>query len=426
MRFNAFYPTFRRALRASVLLGALSCMPSASQPGELAALRFAGVDLVHALRRVAGEADLVLVLDEVRPRIGLAQDLARHAVDVDLPAGRVEAALDTLSALVDDFEYRIVEDVLLVQSKRAKQQQSALDTPDLPEAQLEVDLYGLLEWLGSTRPRTLLATGELRGQPVFQAVRLAIPANSSAIDVLVAYARALGRSVHLERAEYTPSAASGGTLITTSLSLWRALDAPVQAPVERPRASAVAALANLARRTETRLCVLDRTAFFDPRGYLNFAPGEDPELALAASLDTLETSPDGEVFSWEEAPDCYRVRSEAFEKRPLGRELLAATLRAGTFEGSLAELARWINANRREASEERLLGGELVAGDPVVRVEVEEGTRVEDLLHAFALASGEGWNYVVRAVEPGQELRDSWTGAYLTRLSAWIPDTARE
>jgi len=51
---------------------------------------------------------------------------------------------------------------------------------------------------------------------------------------------------------------------------------------------------------------------------------------------------------------------------------------------------------------------------------------VEDVLHAFASASGEGWNYVVRAVEPGQELAGSWTGAYLTRLAEWVPDTARE
>jgi len=428
MKLEAFYPTVRRALGTSCLLaGMLTCVPAGTPLGEVPALRFAGVDLVYALRRVAAEAHLVLILDEVRPSRGLAHDLARHAIDVDLTSGPVQGALDQLVRLSSDFEYRLAEGVLIVQSQRAKQQPSALDIPDLPAAQLEVDLYGLLEWLRSTRPRTLLATGELRRQPVFQAVKLAVPANSSAIDVVAAYARALGSGVHLQRAEYTQSAsAEDDPVIATSISLWGALDEPVHAPAERPRVSAISGLANLARRTETRLCVLDRTAFFDQRGYLNFAPGEDPELALAASLDTLETGPEGELFVWEESPDCYRVRSDAFEKRPLGRELLSAKLRAGTFEGSLAELARWINANRLQASGERLLGGELADGAPTARIDVAEGTQVEELLRAFASASGEGWNYVVRAVEPGQELSGSWTGAYLTRLAAWVPDTARE
>jgi hypothetical protein len=426
LRLEAFYPTVRRALGASALLaGMLTCHPATTPPGEVPALRFAGVDLVYALRRVAAEAHLVLILDEVRPSSGLGHDLARHAVDVDLPAGPVQGALDPLTQLTSDFQYRVDDGVLIVQSRRAQQQPGALDTKDLPAAQLEVDLYGLLEWLRSTRPRTLLATGELRRQPVFQAVKLSVPANSSAVDVIAAYARALGSGVHLQRAEPAQSEA-GEPLVATSISLWSALDAPVYAPDERPRSSAISGLANLARRTQTRLCVLDRTAFFDQRGYLNFAPGEDPELALAASLDTLETGPEGELFVWEESADCYRVRSDAFEKRPLGRGLLGAKLRAGSFQGSLAELARWINANRLEPSDERLLGGELDDAAPTAQIDVAEGTQVEELLRAFASASGEGWNYVVRAVEPGQELRDSWTGAYLTRLAAWVPDTARE
>ncbi len=63
-----------------------------AQPHVVPALRFAGVNLIYALRRVAAEAKLLLALDELQPR-DLGPDLNRFRVDVDLPAGPVQEAL---------------------------------------------------------------------------------------------------------------------------------------------------------------------------------------------------------------------------------------------------------------------------------------------------------------------------------------------
>jgi hypothetical protein len=107
-----------------------------------------------------------------------------------------------------------------------------------------------------------------------------------------------------------------------------------------------------------------------------------------------------------------------------GRDLFRSELLAGEFEGSLPELARWINTHQKNPNGEVLMGGEIVEGLPTAKLKIEPGTTVFDALIEFAKASGVSANVSVldmanpvtgkMGVHP-----NAWRGAYLQDLGEW-------
>ena len=87
------------ALVGSATLGGCGGSPESEGPLAEAALlpgpRFAGVDLVYALRRVAARSGMLLALDEINMGPG-TPDLDRFRIDLDLEAsaGRLPEGVD--------------------------------------------------------------------------------------------------------------------------------------------------------------------------------------------------------------------------------------------------------------------------------------------------------------------------------------------
>lgn len=417
----------RRAGAALGALLALAMTDCGAQPepprdavGQVAALRFAGVDLIYALQRLAGEAGLLLVLDEVRPRGLIGEDLALERVDLDLPAGPIEDALARLQE-VAKFDFEIEDGVLLVHSSRSLEERSALDAHRLPGVQLEVDFPGLLRWIGQTTPDAYLHMGARRGQPVYRRVALQVEPGTSVFDLLVDFSRAVGAGLRIRRAGYKLEG-HDDRVVATTVGMLSALDEPQPAPPTRSSRGITWALANLEDRSGVPICVIDRSALLDLRGSLNYIQKIDRGLPLDAALDAIawRGSDVDADFTWERLDGVVRVRSRHFDYYLTGRDLLDERLEAGVFEGSLAELARWINGHRREPSSKVLAGGEILDSAPRARIEIADGTRVEDALIQFAAAAGEGWSLVVRdSVSPVQPMENTWAGAYLSRLADW-------
>jgi hypothetical protein len=102
------------------------------------------------------------------------------------------------------------------------------------------------------------------------------------------------------------------------------------------------------------------------------------------------------------------------------------TVTGGKFEGTLPELARWINENRSKPPKKVLMGGEITGKGPASKLEIAEGTTVEEALLDFARASGAGWNLVlIDELTPDAPVRElpanAWLGAYLMPLESWAP-----
>ena len=115
------YKTGRRSgtlfcLIAVLSSGAAGCskeLEASEQPVQarmVPGLRFAGVNLIYALRRLAAEAELLLALDELQPR-DLGPDLDRFRIDLDLPAGSVQTALEALKGQTQAFDFGIFDSV---------------------------------------------------------------------------------------------------------------------------------------------------------------------------------------------------------------------------------------------------------------------------------------------------------------------------
>jgi hypothetical protein len=114
------------------------------------------------------------------------------------------------------------------------------------------------------------------------------------------------------------------------------------------------------------------------------------------------------------------VYSEVIDRLPRGAEILEERLGGGRFQGSLAELGRWLTQQLRRTSGRRLAAGEIVPGAPTATLLVEEGTTVGEVLESFARATKRGWYLATfdRAT-PKSQLLESWRGAYLSDLAEW-------
>ena len=423
--------TLRRlALGPLLLLGAGACdePPHSSADSQYAipALRFAGVDLVYALRRVAGEAGLLLVLDEIRPDGATAQDLGFERVDTDLEPGPAERALETLRRASEGaFHYRIEEGLLIVRSIASLDEQTFLDREILPAASIEVDFNGMVDWIMARAPDALLLRGARRGQPVFKRVALDIPERSSVMDVFLIYARAVESGLRIRRAGYPLPDGRRDLVVANTVGLWESLRDPVPVPDIRQAPSIIYALAQVAERNPgVVLCVFDRSILMDNRGTLNFTSKVDRGLPLEQALSAIADQGTNHPadFRWLREDGVIKVQARMYGSLQTGRGLMAEKLHGGRFRGSLGGLVRWLNANRMLPSPKLLLGGEVVPGAELAEIEMADGSTVEQALTQFALATGQGIVVVVKdSPTQAEPLRGTWSGAWVSRLVEWGP-----
>ena len=85
-------------------------------------------------------------------------------------------------------------------------------------------------------------------------------------------------------------------------------------------------------------------------------------------------------YTWEWLDGVIHVRSRFYSFNLPGQDLLNDTVTAGKFEGTLPELARWINENRSKPPKKVLMGGEITGKGPASKLEIAEGTTVEEAL----------------------------------------------
>ena len=425
-------------------LGAITaCGPSAPQRDAFVdkeypvpALRFAGVSLKYALRRAAGAAGLIIVIDELRVPGTESEDLAVERIDVDLPAGNVRDALETLYEAVPAFDYHVENGLMLVRSRRVLSDTTALDVKDLPASSVTVDFRGMISHIMAERPYTFLRPGDLIGMPAYLKVPLDIKENSSVLDVLVQFARLSKTGLLIRRAGYRVSedtltggtAPEGAVLISaTTVGMIRSLDNPQPLTRWRAKRSLVVTLSGIEARAGKPFVIRDRSLLQDNRGALNFKHGNDvPTKPVDWVLGALGRGKEGrrDRFSWTEDEEIIHVDSTAFDDFPTGRVILEEKLEAGDFEGTLAELTRYINAKRKNPSIKLLMGGEILEDAPKAKIEVRDGMTVQEVLYEFARKTGEGWVYVVRDNRyPHQTVSArTWSGGYLSRLQDWSRD----
>ncbi len=392
------------------------------------ALRFAGVDLIYALRRVAAEAELLLALDEIQPS-DLGPDLNRFGVDLDLPAGPVQKVLEELKRETGAFDFKISDNLLYVRSQLSLQQTTGFDTKDLPEAQLKVNIEELVKWIMVNRRSTYLKVKRVRGEPMFRVVELNVAEKSSVLDLLLMYVKKANRGWRIRRAgqlTHDPQGRLG--VVANTVALWGPLDEPNKLSRIRMEDSIVAALASVSERTKTPICIRDASPLGNFRGWLDYGHKTDPQMDARESVATLAwagVSSTGDHFSWESLNGVIRVDSQFYTRRLPGQDLLNDTVKGGKFEGTLPELARWLNRNRTTPAQKTLMGGEITSDGHRAQLEIADGSSVEAVLLDFAQASGSGWNLVLLEPDPERPSTPphtkSWDGAFLTPLALWTP-----
>ena len=434
------YRNLQRACTVFLLVAGLSvglwgCRAETEAPGSapqahlVPALRFAGVNLIYALRRVAAEANLLLALDEIQPR-NLGPDLARFRIDLDLDAGPVSQALEKLKQETGAFDFMITDNVVYVRSQLTLDHVTGLDTKDLPATKLKVNIEDLGKWIMSNRPNSFLKVKRIRGEPIFRVVELELPEKSSVLDLLLLYAKKANRGWRIRRAgQWTPDPQGRIAIIASTVALWRPLDEPNIPSWSRRATSTLAALASVSKRTGTPICIKDRSPLGDVRGWLDYGKKIDPQTPARAAVGALAwggVQHEEDDYTWEWLDGVIRVSSRFYSFNLPGQDLLNDTVTGGRFEGTLPELARWINENRSKPPTKVLMGGEITGKGPASKLEIAEGTTVEEALLDFARASGAGWNLViVDALTPDASVRElpanAWLGAYLMPLESWAP-----
>lgn len=394
---------------------------AAPRHSPVPALRFGGADLVYVLRRVAAEANLVLALDEVRP-LERGEDLALKFVHADLPGGTVDQVLSRLRRDFGGFDYRFYDRVLYVRSQLDLEADTGIDRKEIPGGTFEGDLRGLGDWIQQIRPATFLTVHLERGHPVGPIVHLRVPPESSVLDVLLLYTRETGVGWRMRRAGQQIEPAPGRVAwIATDVQPWKSLPKPENTAPLRQEGSFLQTLGRVVRRSDLPLCVLDATPLFMPRGTLDLGLAADPGLPVEESLDILAAShPESEPppFGWEIRDGVAVLRVEGLDRIPTLGRLFERGVEGATFEGTLPELARWLD--RQAAGEWRALGGEVDRSARTARMVIQPGTRLEDVLVEFARASGDSvYAVVYDRQRPGAEIPEPWRGVFLSRLLDW-------
>jgi len=425
--------TLFRALCAVALALAVAACGGEKAPGEtegpqVPALRFAGVDLEYALERVAAEAGLPLVLDQITPE-DMTPDLALYRVDVDLPAGPLDKVLAKLRENAGGFDYEVVNGVIYARSQLSLAKKTPLDQPSLKGEKFSGNLDDLVRQVMIQLPSSYVTVQRVMGGPQAPAVEFEIADKATVRDLLIDYARASKLNLTVRRAgQVVRSEAVGGTAIVgTTIEPRFPRKETHRLPQVYQRESTIAALADASARLKAPIVVLDRSVIMNTRGFLNLSGQKDPKLELVATLDDLGASgwgPDHWHFKWKEENGVPVVESARFLFFLRGRDLFRAELLSGEFEGSLPELARWINTHQKSPTGEVLMGGEIVEGLPRAKLTIAPGTTVLDALIQFAKASGVSPTIAVLDMANPVTGKigthpNAWRGAYLQDLAEW-------
>lgn len=387
------------------------------------ALAFAGSDLVYVLRRIAAEADLLLALDEARTA-GQMEDLRNRFVDVDLGGTTAGGALEALRQEVGGFSYDFRHGLLYVHSATELPKDTGIDRKELPGGRFEGDLRGLGAWIQKMRPATYLSVHLEVGHPAGPKVRLQVPPESSVLDILLLYAKEAGVGWRMRRAGETRDSSTGQLLVLASeVTPWKPLPEAHHTWAFRQVDSLVQILGRIESRTSTPICIADVAPFYANRGTLELALSSDPAYPIEKTLQVLAAAHNSNAappFRWEMRDGVAVLYAEALDRFPTVREILAQPLLGGTFRGTLPELARWLTTEIFGREGHRIAGGEIVRGEPAVKLTIEEGSSVEDALVAFSRESGRGWYLVIHdRLRPTSKRPRPWHGAFLSELREW-------
>ncbi len=417
------------ALSAGMLACGSETKTASSDLPVIRALRFAGVDLEYALERIAAEAGLPIALDEINPK-DMSPDLGLYRVDLDLPAGPVDSSLRALKAGVGGFDFQIVDGVIYVRSQLSLDAKTPIDLPLLPAKEFKGTIDDLVKHILASVPTSFVNVERVVGGPESPVVEFEIPDKSSVKDAFLQYARASKLGWKLKRAGFVVDDANHGkAIVGTSVELRRPRVSVSRLPQVFNKESTIEALAVASARLKTPMLVFDRSVLMTQRGYLNLSIQVDTPLPLKETLDDLGDSgwgPEVWHFKWRMDDGVPVIESRHFLNVLAGRDIFRAELLAGEFEGSLAELARWINAHLRNPSGEILMGGEIVEGQPRGKFTVPSGMTVTQALIAFTKSSQVSpYVTLLDLLNPlsGQQVTHphAWKGAYIQDLADWLP-----
>ena len=417
------------ALALTLLLGACGgSKKEAARPGPaIPALRFAGVDLEYALDRIATEAGLAVALDEIMPK-DQSPDLSLIRVDIDLPAGPLDSAMRLLRERVKGFDYEIHPGVLYVRSNLNVDQKTSVDMPLLDGGPFEGTLGELVTMIMQQRPSSYITMDYVQDQEVGGRVKMEIKPKASVKDVLLQYAAAANWGWVMKRAgQLTYDPQGNPAVFSTTIRPRGPRKGTSRLPEVYNRLSGAAALADVSQRLDTPLVVYDRSVLQDVRGIMNLVLQSDPLLPLDQTLNDLSQSGFGPTkwhFKWKNVDGVPVVMTNHFLYYLRGRDLLTRTLLSGEFEGSLPELARWINSHMKDSNGEVLMGGEIVEGQPRGKVKAEAGTTVAQALEQFAKTSRTSPYVIILDMQnpiTGGLIENprAWHGAYLQDLAEW-------
>ena len=394
-------------------------------------LRFGGVDLVYALRRVAAEANVLLTLDEINVEAGLG-DLSFRFFGGEIAAGPLTRVLDAMHAQTGGWSYQLDDGVLYVRSDLPADVVTDVDDGFLEAGTIHASLPDIMRWIMRLRPSTLVQALPVLGQPHDRKVTIEIPQGASPIDVFRLYAKEAQVGWRLARAGYlAKEEGAKKTYVASAVRLWSRLDRPANLPSVRLARSPIRALASMDLRVDEPLCIFDQCVLGTNRGLLDFDSAIDPGVPIDESMNLLAFRRNGRHrwFLWEREEGRIVVRSRTFLSDPSNSLLLDEKLHGGHFEGALADLAGFLNVNRIETSPQALLGGEVIDGLPRAELDIPEGSTVADALNMFAEATGVGFYYVL--LDFTSRVRDrelpehTWRGAWVSSVVEWNSDPFR-
>ncbi len=418
-------------LAACLVTTALGCGSEieTSAPGspEIKALRFAGVDLVYALERIAAEAKLPLALDQIRTD-DATPDLALYRVDIDLPAGPLDVALRKLIAAVGGLDYEIRNGVLYVRSNMLVTTTTPIDQPLLPSSSFKGTMADLTRYILATIPSSYVVIERVVGDPEPPTVEFEIADKASVKDVFLQYAHASKLGWTMYRAgQKVDDPTHGAAIIGTTIQVRYPRTSTSRRPQVFQLMCTTSALAAASARLGVPFVVMDRSVLLDTRGFLNLSSQKEQGLSLEETIEELAQSgwgPERWHFKWKLEDGVPVLESRDYLHRLAGRDLFRAELLAGEFEGSLPELARWVNAHMKKPTHEVLMGGEIVEGMPRGKMRIAPGTTLQQALVAFAKNSGVSvYVVLVGSQNPlsGKLVSNpkAWQGAFIQDLSEW-------
>ena len=185
--------------------------------------RFAGVDVLYAMRRVAGEAGLAIAVDEVKPR-GAYGDLGWRRVDLDVRSGPVREVARQIQREVGAFDFEISPGVLFVRANLPTQARTDLDVPRFPAGTFEGNFRDLVRTVMTQESDLLLRPIPHPGPAARDRVQFDIAEGASVMEVMLQWAEESGNGWFLSRSGYEVDRGETKVAIEPSMTrLWHAL-----------------------------------------------------------------------------------------------------------------------------------------------------------------------------------------------------------